>query len=192
MIGTETSRVLGVSVKGNMSDDYSTLVEQLSEKVAATVLESSDKLVAKVVKTKDRITALNKELGDAKRPVVSISVKERHVGQITVDPSAETELTLFCMETGFNVVDKTSSTANNADITISGEGFSEFATRRGNLISVKARLEVKAVDRVTGRIIATERQAAVVVALTEQIAGKKALQDAAAVIAERLLPKLVK
>ena len=72
-----------------------------------------------------------------------------------------------------------------------GEGFSEFAMRHGNLVSVKARLEVKAVDRQTDKVIAMDRQTAVVVDLTEQIAGKSALQKAAAEIAERLLPKLV-
>ena len=40
-------------------------------------------------------------------------------------------------------------------------------------------------------MLATDRQTAVVVDLTEQIAGKAALQKAAAEIAERMLPKLV-
>jgi hypothetical protein len=47
------------------------------------------------------------------------------------------------------------------------------------------------VDRRTDEVIAIDRQVAVEVDLTEQIAGKKALQKAAAAIAERLLPKLV-
>jgi hypothetical protein len=45
---------------------------------------------------------------------------------------------------------------------------------------------------VTDKIIAIDRQTAVMVDLTEQIAGKNALQSAAAQIAERLLPQLVK
>jgi hypothetical protein len=77
-------------------------------------------------------------------------------------------------------------------VLLSGEGFSEFASRHGNLISVKARLELKAVDRQTARILAIDRQTAVAVDLTEQLAGKTALQEAAASLAERLLPKLVK
>jgi threonine synthase len=68
----------------------------------------------------------------------------------------------------------------------------EFATRHGNLVSVKARLEVKVVDRKSGRVVAIDRQTHVAVDLVEQIAGKQALQEAAADIAERLLPKIIK
>jgi hypothetical protein len=51
---------------------------------------------------------------------------------------------------------------------------------------------VKAVDAETGRVLAVERQTAVAVDLNEQIAGKAALQQASAAIAERLLPKLTR
>ncbi|MBU4211069.1 MAG: CsgG/HfaB family protein, partial [Verrucomicrobia bacterium] len=169
IIGTETSRVLGASVKGKTIDEIGALAEQLANQVAETITRDADKLVAKEVKMEDRIAALKKRLGDAKRPVVAINVRERHVGQATIDPAAETELILFCKETGFEVLDKTGD-AKKADITLEGEGFSEFAMRHGNLVSVKARLEVKAVDQATSKIIATDRQTAVVVDLTEQIA----------------------
>lgn len=190
IIGTETSRVLGASVKGKSSDDLAPLIEQLAKQVADIIVKQADQLVAKEVKMEDRIAALKKQLGDAKRPVIAINVNERHVGQATIDPAAETELTLFCKETGFDVLDKAAD-SKKADVILTGEGFSEFAMRHGNLVSVKARLEVKAIDRQTEKIIATDRQTAVVVDLTEQIAGKAALQKAAGEIAERLLPKLV-
>ena len=78
-----------------------------------------------------------------------------------------------------------------ADVYITGEGFSEAAGRVGGLVSVRARVELKAVDRRTGEVIAADRQTALVVDLSEQVAGKAALQAAAADLAERLLPKVV-
>lgn len=190
IIGTETSRVLGASITGKTSEDFNVLIARLADQVGETIAKQAEQLVAKEVKMEDRIAALKKQLGDAKRPVVVISVNERHVGQATIDPAAETELMLICRETGFEVLDSTAD-IKKADIVLKGEGFSEMAGRAGNLISVKARVEIKAVDRQSDKIIATDRQTAVVVDLTEQIAGKSALQKAAADIAERLLPKLV-
>jgi TolB-like protein len=192
IIGTETSKVKGASVKGRTSDGIAGLVEGLASEVAKTIKDNAGQLVSEDADPADRIAAVRKALGAAKRPAVVIRVAERHVGQATIDPAAETELALFCHETGFTVIDREKGTASRADVIIEGTGFSEFAMRRGNLVSVKARLEVKAIDRETDQVLAVDRQVAVEVDLTEQLAGKKALQRAAADIAERLLPKLVR
>lgn len=191
IIGTETTRVLGESVKGKSSGDIGQMAEELAQKVGDTVLEHADKLVAKKIRMEDRIAALKEKLDDAKRPVVYIRASERHVGgQAAADPAVATELTKICKDVGFEVIAPDGS-VKQADVLIEGEGFSEFAMRHGNLVSVKARLEVKAIDRNTDKVIAADRQTAVVVDLTEQIAGKAALQEAAAQIAERMLPKIV-
>lgn len=46
-------------------------------------------------------------------------------------------------------------------------------------------------DRPSSRVLVTDREVAITVDLTEQIAGKKALQDAAFNLVERVIPKLV-
>ncbi|MBU1692359.1 MAG: CsgG/HfaB family protein [Verrucomicrobia bacterium] len=192
IIGTETSRILGESVKGQTTDELGGLVESLAASVAQTIVNRASELVAPVVKREDRVAALKEKLWNATRPSVAVSVTERHVGQVTVDPAAQTEIALLCKETGFDVVDGAAGATRPADILITGEGFSEFAVRRGNLVSVKARVEIKAVDRQTGKVLAVDRQTAVVVDLAEHLAGKAALQEAAAAIAERMLPKLTR
>jgi TolB-like protein len=210
IIGTETSRVVGASVKGNVRDDLGKLVDELSAEISKTVTQRADDLVAKPVSREDRIAALKKKLGNAKRPAVLVEISEQHNGQvvplvvarseviivgrsggqITIDPAAETEVTLLCKESGFTVVDPKEGRKKDADILIQGEAFSERAVQHGNLISVKARLEVKAVDQASGKIVAVDRQTTVAVDLTEQIAAKSALQEAAALAAERMLPKI--
>lgn len=191
VIGTETSRVLGSSVDGKASDELGPLVEKLADKVAETIAKDADKLVAKPVAKTDRLAALKQKL-KGQRPVVRVKIAERHVGRATIDPAAQTEISLFCKETGFELIDPDEGVAAKADVLITGEGFSEFAARHGNLVTVKARVELKVVDRKTDKVLAVDRQTAVVVDLTEQLAGKAALQEAAALLAERVLPKLVK
>jgi len=185
VIGTETTRVLGESIKGHLSDPVGPMAEQLAEKIAKTINEKGDVLVAKPVTKEDRIANLREKLGEAQRPRVTVTIPERHIGQPSYDPAAETEFALYCREAGFDVLD-----SGRGDVEISGEGFSEFAMRRGNLVSVKARVEVKAVDVATGKILAVDSQHTVAVDLSEQIAGKTALQQASAMLAERILPKL--
>lgn len=192
VIGTETSRVLGASVKGGADDELGPLVTKLAAAVAETISKRSGELVAEPADQKDRIAAIARTIGKGKRPSVRIEVTERHVGQTTVDPAAETELALICRELGFEVIDREAGNRGEADVVLTGEGFSQFASRHGNLVSVKARLELKALDRETGRLYAIDRQVSVAVDLAEQVAGKTALQTAAAEIAERLLPKIVK
>jgi TolB-like protein len=191
IIGTETSRVVGDSVKGNVRDELDELVEQLAGQVAKTVKQRAGELVAKSKTREDRLSELKEKLGKGKRPTVFVRIAEQHVGQATIDPAAETEVSLLCRELGFTVIDPDEGRPSQADILLTGEGFSEFAARHGNLISVKARVELKAVDNKTAQVLAIDRQTAVVVDLTEQVAGKTALQEAAAQLAERLLPKLV-
>lgn len=191
VIGTETSRVLGASAKGDSDDALDDLVKELAGTVAATINKRAGDLVAKRLTRDDRIAALNKALGKGKRPAVFIAVSERHVGQAVADPAAQTELALFCKETGFKVIDADQGDKRDADVLLVGEGFSEFAARHGNLVSVKARVEIKAVNPKSGEVLAVDRQTTVGVDLTEMVAGKTALQEAAARIAERLLPKIV-
>jgi hypothetical protein len=192
VIGTETGRVVGASVEGVASDDLGTQAGKLADAVDEVVKKNAEKIVPKAVPAVDRIAELGKRLGKGPRPVLLVQVGERHVGQPTTDPAAQTELMRYAKGAGFEVVDADEGGKSKADVFVTGEGFSEVAGRVGGLVSVRARVEIKAVDRKTGKVLAADRQVAVVVDVSEQIAGKAALQAAAAELAERVLPKLVK
>ena len=191
IIGTETTRVFGASVKGGEKDDIDKLAEELSGEVAKIILREGNQLVAKVETRENRIARLKNSLKDKSLPTLIVTILEEHVGRWTVDPAAETEMSLYAVESGFTVLDLKKVGEKDADIILRGEAFSEYATTHGNLISVKARVEVKAIDTKTGKILATDRQTTVAVDLTEQIAAKTALQQAGAALAERILPKIV-
>jgi len=189
IIGTETSRVYGETVTGTPGD-VADLAKELASKIAGTVEKKSDTLAAKIEKPEDLIARLQKQMEGKKLPMVSVMITERHIGTATIDPAAETEVSFILQKLGFTLADKKDA-AFKADIEITGEGFSEFGMRKGNLISCKARVEMKATDRASGKILFIDRQTSVAVDLSEHLAGKAALQEAAAKLTERMLPVLV-
>ena len=77
------------------------------------------------------------------------------------------------------------------DIEISGEAFSAFGMRKGNLISCRSRVELKAQECESGRILAQDRQTSVAVDIAEQTSAKTALQNATGELASRILPQLL-
>ncbi|MEI6074385.1 MAG: CsgG/HfaB family protein [Verrucomicrobiota bacterium] len=190
IIGTETSRVYGELVKGGTAASIADLSEKLAKKIAADITLKGDTLVAKVATHEDRVARIKKALGDKTRPLVSVKIAEQHFGQHVIDPAAETELSLFLQECGFKLVDEHST--NRAAIAITGEALSEYGMRKGNLQTCRARIEIKARDVASGNIIAVDRQTSVAVDVAEHIAAKTALQNGAAELAERLIPKLGK
>jgi len=190
IIGTETTRVVAETARGAENDDIGNLSEKLAEQISQRIAKDVATLLPKLATPQDAIADLNKKLGDAARPTVVIKITERQVGQPTIDPAAQTEMEYYCKETGFTVVEN-SIGVKPPPIKIVGEGMSEFATRIGDLVSMRARLEIKAINPETDEVIAVDRQTVIMVDMTEQIAGKNALQKAADMIAARMLPKLV-
>lgn len=193
IIGTQTSRVLGASVEGKITDDLGPLVGKLAESIVKTVDERAGELVPATADKGDRLAKLKKAIGDKSKsalPSLWVRVSEQHIGQPTTDPAAETELTHLASEVGFTLIDVKEGSQGQADLLVTGEGFSEFAGRVQGLVAVKARVELKVVDRISGKLLFSDRQTTVKVDLAENIAGKTALQEAGALLAERALPKI--
>lgn len=188
IIGTETSRVYGDLVSGPTEGSLADLSAKLAKKIAAVVEDKGDTLVAKIESRADRIAKIKKDLGGKKLPAVSVKIAEQHFGQFVIDPAAQTELSQILQQCGFTVVDDLST--NRADVAITGEAFSEFGMQKGNLKSCRARIEIKARDVTSGKILDVDRQTSVGVDLAEHVAAKTALENAADELAKRVIPQL--
>jgi hypothetical protein len=190
IIGTETSRVYGEMVQGPPTLTIVDLSSNLAAKVAAVVSDKGDTLVARVPTREALIAKIKKALDGKILPVVSVKINERHYGPRIIDPAAETELALILQQCGFKLADASSTL--KPEVEISGDAFSAYGMQKGNLISCKSRVEIKVRDVATGNLLAEDRQTSVGVDIAEQTAAKTALQNAAAELAERLVPALVK
>lgn len=189
VIGTETGRVYGTTGKMNAAGgDLSQLTKDLAAEVGSTIKSKAETLLAKVEPREDRVQRLIEKAKAAEPLGVRIAIPEQHFGAPVNDPAAQTELSALFQKAGYEIVDAKSS--KEADIEITGEAFSAFALRKGNLNACKARIELTARNRKSGKILFTGSQTSVAVDITEQTAAKAALENAALDIAERLLPNI--
>jgi hypothetical protein len=214
IVGVETSRVFISQVRSSTKEDLLPALDRLAERVRQDIIARRKLLVAPDISNdKDKLfDSLISQLKGKKLPKVVVTIPETHYGAAAVDPAAETEMILWLTKCGFAVNDQAtldqsvktwardmfknngtslpSSIPEDIDVVIIGEAFSEGAGRFGDIMSAKARIELRVLDRKTGAIIAIARRTASAVDLSERIAAKKALQDAALNIAYDVIPKI--
>jgi curli biogenesis system outer membrane secretion channel CsgG len=209
LIGTETSLVEGVLVKGDAGADMGELMIEMAVQIGDRLRSAGPKLVASDDQV-DPVPALKKKLANLKKPVVAVVITEEHMAQrpVTqaVDPAVETEVKKLLRDCGFEIVDVDQNALadwarggnkldgstwpkglQNADYVVTGEAFSEFAARIGNLVSCLARAEVNVIRRQDGKVVLADRETTRAVDLAENIAGKKALEKSGRLVAIRVL-----
>ena len=214
IVGVETGRVYIVQERGSTKDELLPILDRLAEQVRKDVVARRSQLVAPNVSTdKEKLlNSLADQLKGKSLPTVVVSIPEAHYGTPAVDPAAETEMIIWLTKCGFKVIDlgaedrsvqswskdyfRDTATSTlpivpaDVKIIIVGQAFSEGAGRFGDIISAKGRVELRALDRKTGSVIAISRRNTASVDLSENIAGKRAIQDAASSIAYEIIPKL--
>jgi TolB-like protein len=196
LIGTETSLVDGIIVKGEKDADLGGLLMQLSEKLAKRLPEAAPKLIAADDLALDPIPALKKRLAALKLPKLSVSVTERHVQEVRAaraDPAVETEVRMLLVQCGFTVIDGDAKDQAKAgvEVNVTGEGFTEFGARIGNLISCNDRVEIKLTRVADGKVLLADRDTGRSVDISENLAAKTALQKSGRVLAIRIMEYFV-
>jgi len=163
--------------------------------------------------SKIKTTADCAALRNGKIPTVMVMIPEIHITRKIPDPAGETAILKRFVEIGYNVLDpgqiialrnskdleegiKNPSAAAElgrrfgADIIIIGEAFSEGAPDFNGMKSCRARVEARAIETATGRILATDGMHAGGVDRSENVAAKTALRNAGEMIADYFLEQL--
>ncbi len=188
IVGTETSQVKAIMAKGKIESKLSETIDQLADKLVEGLNKWAQQLLPADELPETKAASLKKRLTGKKLPAVNIMISESHIGQKTSDPAAETEIKKVFKEVGFTIIED--KAGKNADIIITGEGISEAGGKIGGLFSGVARLEVQAVRKDNQKIIASESTTKRILDLTENIAGKTALQYAGHQLAITIIEKI--
>ena len=192
VMGTETSLVDGILVKGEKDADLGALVIQLAEKLAKRLPEAAPKLIAAEDLTLDPLPGLKKKLAGLKFSKLSVSIAERHVQEARaarIDPAVETEVKMLLVQCGFTVIDGDAKDRAKAgvEVEITGEAFTEFGARIGNLISCTDRVEIKVARVSDGKVLLADRDTGRSGDIFENLATKSALQKSGRTLAVRIL-----
>ena len=170
---------------------------------------------AQTVSIKSTSRANCQLLAGGRTPSIMVIIPEEHIRRRVPDPAGETEIIRQFLEFGLNVVDpqqvaaireqeRVQAALTNpavaaqlgrdfgADYIVVGEAFSEFASRNNGMVSCRARVEAKAIETATGKIIAANGAHAAGLDISELVAGKAALRNAGADMATYFLGQFCK
>ena len=184
IMSAETSRVYGSTVHYKSGSDLTPSVAALAQEISALILKHGGTLVSQPESWEALVSRLKAGLvGETPLPAVHVQIKETHLRGNPPDPACETEMIKLIGAVGFPLA----KSREEARIAISGEAFSQFATRRGNLVACRARAEIK-IEEVPGhKLIRSDRRTVGALDLGEEIAGKSALQQAGRQLAESFI-----
>jgi hypothetical protein len=198
-IGAETGVVAPIVVRGTAKNPTTRLGDDVGAKLAEILRTRRAELLPSSEPPDAAFKAALRTIADLKiaLPRVAIHVTEEHVRAARApDPAAETALVQGLAKLGYPLAPvqgrverewlsaagegKASFPAPEtlaADVVIVGAGFSEYGGRVGELVSCRARLELRALDARTGAILGVHAGTGAGADLSEHFAGKKALEE---------------
>jgi len=189
LISTQSSRLFGETVTATAETPLSEIGTALVAKLIAVMKRESAILNPPSPNPETQLTAWRELLEGYPRPSISVHITEEDLRQPMIDPAVETEFQKTLLALDFEVIDTAS--AKTADIAITGEAFSQPGARRGQLVSARARTEVKMVRTRDDTLLASDRATAGAIDTSSAVAGKAALQKTARPLIDQLLHALV-
>jgi len=178
-------------------------------------------VIARVTVSEVPIVEMLRQAGLLRQWRIAVLIPETHLQRPRIpDPAAETALIRTLTDAGYRVVDRDFSghyrydslvmqawrgdvsalkvllSKTKADVLVIGEAFSQRPLQDATelpdgMVSCRARVELRAVSKATNEVLTADSAQAGGVDLTEEIAGKVALENAAGEVGARLSERLM-
>lgn len=194
LISTETSRLHGAKASGDKNASVLELTLKLSDLLLQLIPQEGPKLVANDQPLADPLPliGLNQAMARRKLPKIAVQISEHHKAAVALpqtDPAAETAVRKILNDAGFTLFEGNDQALAAAGVTlvISGQGFSEFAARIGDLTSCNAHVEIKVKNLTTNEVVFTDQITTRAADLGENTAAKVALKKAGDTLALHIL-----
>lgn len=185
VMGTETGRVYAQADVIPQGTAQNAALKAFATSLGELITKHRAELIARVETPEDRVARLSKEMAGRKPPTLSLAIGEQHITHTIIDPAAETEMELILGKLGFPILAASSTEVPAYRIT--GQAISEEATRVGAFVSCRGRVEIRLVDVASGRVLLADRQVTVAVDIAESVAAKAALEQAGAMLVDRIV-----
>jgi len=190
VIDVETTVQKTVSVKSSVEHGFEVVLDRLDEPLTATIQGLQQPVKSEKDQTLARIHHAAKPL---KGKTVIVEVTETHVNRPLPDPAAQMAAVNHLKNLGMNVIVLKDPKAgwketllntgkyvdDKVDYLIEGEGVSAYAATFNDLISCRARVELRMIALPGRKVTVSDKGVASRVDLVESLAAKAALEDAA-------------
>ena len=190
IVGTETGRLYTEKMESeSYPTDVPDFAERFADSITTNILKNITNLVTTLETREERLKKIISTPKGSKRPTVLVNIGEHpSAGATNADVAVNIELGMILQKAGFTVVDEKSE--RKPDVEITGLTDCDCGQKGGELFSCRATIALKLQERLSGRIIAFERQESSAIDLGQQTAGKLARERAADELAARLIPLL--
>jgi len=185
-ISVATGRSLPAQTKIT-GGDWMAAAAALAKSLDESIAKNAAAMGASSETAEERIKRLKKMVEGKTLPKVFVHIPEKHLSRVIPDPAVQTEIERTLQQLGVTVT----TTAKDAEVTVSGEAFSERAIQIGTLVSCRARCELTLTKKSAAAAKRVNRLTTGAVDIAENTAAKQALQNAGARLAEWVVEELV-
>lgn len=196
-VGSQTSLYKGVTRTAEPNASLVQTIAELGTELAALIHKESPSLLPQAGSLEPGLEGILASLGDSPRPTVAVIVPETHATRGVMGSTAEAEIRRALLDCRFKVlaVDQGElggwpldalqgkelpwpRAIEHADFAVVGRSSSEFVSRSGEIVTSAGQVDVRVLDRRTGKPVVSLHRLARAADLTEANAGKTALQSA--------------